>query len=1244
MTVNRTQSYSYPIEELLETRQIDSISKAFGLSVGPSSPLVKRVERCFGAVLSACQKGEWKKMKAHRFLINGLCDSKGATVLESALRFLKPADVETIFKENLAFCLSSGRLMESFHKMVQQGRMDLFKEALQHVDINHIDDEDQTLLHWTIQNRHFAAFSVLLACDQIDLEVTDRLGRTPALLAAELGQKKMIVAFIQQGVDPNQFTNDKKNVIHALAKGGCFELINALLLRGKIRSPINTCDIFGNTPLHTACTVRKNVATIKLLIDRGVKINTPNKEGDTPLHLAARGGDLEAVELLKSEGARWDIYNDKSLTAVDEALLRGFDVVASVFLKIDRSKLENLEGYKHDPGKLESEQKFLWARSNKKTDLQLFFLIKTSFYLFEKGGYQRSLKILNSALAILNQSQLDLPEIENFLFTRMSGIERVVARQKKYTIPSNYSFPVRAARKTLQQVRKQYLDGKHIVNFQKLYMTGYSFQEGEFSGILESFRKLTLEYKKILREQISDLMKFLGKKPKHRWACIGLGSMARGEMSPYSDLEFGFLIESTDDLEYFRDLSELLELRLINFGETEFQIAPKTSPTPDGFCLDAGGNGPLGNRDDYELIQTPKSLAGYLTVQKSEENVILPNILSTVCWVTGDSTLVDSYEREKNKALNKVQSRQKKSLPFRRSFALKLLKGHLSEFKPSLTIQKEELAAFGIKQELYRPFQAMIGSLALYYGLKSRSSFQRLEELQKRKIFSSENVRLVQRALARVFALRFEAHLFYRDEKDFLLQEKDSEKKDPNYFYLDQLKVYALNDTYQMLYPFHHACMAFFENQKNIALFQHPFNSNFFDQGLKALEAENFTEANALFQRNVIFNEKKSFAYFLKAYSILKSGKIEGVSSTLDSGLKGAYRDEDFAYCYLARAMLLNLQKKYGESLVMSNIGFFYAHSWFASSRWFVGARDKYTSLISMLVGEKFQSLNALSNFSNQGFFLKYLEAFNAYKPGKQGDEEYRDFVALYSKATEQSLMHEHMTGLMQLAQRYRKESKRAMAISTLFEIERFYTLHVGKDSIGLADCLRTEGEYYLGFGDGEKALLRFAHALWVIKSREGKAYEQVSFLTDLGNAYLSLKMYREAISFFKELERVAPSLGKKKLDELNHLMKQSKEESDKLLKELEITKDKLKVASIRESLGTLYFQQGAYKLAEESISSSLEFYQVIKDKTGAISRLKKIEEEFKKMIEVVEKIKRPDPLSTRMLMIKNQLYSWDLL
>ena len=95
---------------------------------------------------------------------------------------------------------------------------------------------------------------------------------------------------------------------------------------------------------------------------------------------------------------------------------------------------------------------------------------------------------------------------------------------------------------------------------------------------------------------LSEIYPALGK-PSFNFAVIALGSLARNEMSPYSDLEFAILVDNTSErsLHYIRRLVQWLELKVINLGETEIEVLDKgrLSPIKPGLNFDKGGNTPL---------------------------------------------------------------------------------------------------------------------------------------------------------------------------------------------------------------------------------------------------------------------------------------------------------------------------------------------------------------------------------------------------------------------------------------------------------------------------------------------------------------------------------------------------------------------------------------------------------------------------------------------------------------------------
>jgi ankyrin repeat protein len=72
-----------------------------------------------------------------------------------------------------------------------------------------------------------------------------------------------------------------------------------LLDRG---ADINTRDIFGWTPLHSAAYMRR-IDVIRVLLERGANTGPEDKQGRTPFSLAKKYGHDEIMKLLSEHGA-----------------------------------------------------------------------------------------------------------------------------------------------------------------------------------------------------------------------------------------------------------------------------------------------------------------------------------------------------------------------------------------------------------------------------------------------------------------------------------------------------------------------------------------------------------------------------------------------------------------------------------------------------------------------------------------------------------------------------------------------------------------------------------------------------------------------------------------------------------------------------------------------------------------------------------------------------------------------------
>lgn len=245
---------------------------------------------------------------------------------------------------------------------------------------------------------------------------------------------------------------------------------------------------------------------------------------------------------------------------------------------------------------------------------------------------------------------------------------------------------------------------------------------------------------------INQVLPFFGQ-PPCEFAIIPLGSTARSEMTPYSDLEFAILCEgneSDDDIKhYFRVITEYLYIKIANLGETRIRGEMSDFPRgvdftsdksiPRGFTFDPGKNTPLGKKGEYELIGTHGEIIRYLSIDFIKQNSTLWTILNTVSSENiiystkfGSSTVID-FIRIKNALINAVDYRK---------YLLNSMNMVLARFRVSLGKLEDKGRVLNVKYGLYRLPNMLIDLLAIYYKLSSVSSWARLREMYEKQLIS----------------------------------------------------------------------------------------------------------------------------------------------------------------------------------------------------------------------------------------------------------------------------------------------------------------------------------------------------------------------------------------------------------------------------------------------------------------------------------------------------------------------------
>ena len=134
-----------------------------------------------------------------------------------------------------------------------------------------------------------------------DINERNKKGQTPLILAIERNQTQQVDFLINHGAD-----------IHAEDKSGesafIYSIRAGLPMVEHVVTEKNSTerDSKGSTPLHLAVNHRASSDIIYYLIEKKSLINTRNKLGNTPLHIAAEKNYREAGEILLANNA--DIF------------------------------------------------------------------------------------------------------------------------------------------------------------------------------------------------------------------------------------------------------------------------------------------------------------------------------------------------------------------------------------------------------------------------------------------------------------------------------------------------------------------------------------------------------------------------------------------------------------------------------------------------------------------------------------------------------------------------------------------------------------------------------------------------------------------------------------------------------------------------------------------------------------------------------------------------------------------------
>lgn len=258
----------------------------------------------------------------------------GMTFLHLAINRGEAAVVKVLIDANAKLNKKDGSRNTPLHFAITEDQGEIVKIL---IDAGAVLDakEDCTFapLHLAVDKRKINVIRTLLEIGA-NQEKRNNAGDTPLHMAVNNGDGEILKIFIEANANLEVRNNDGDTPLHMAVNNGSGKIVK-ILIDGDVN--LNATNSSGNTPLHclafksTEITpvlpelrIRGIICSItiplnnflkvaKILIDANAELNPLNRDGVTPLHIAAHHGEPEMVQIFVEAGAilKLDSHSNK---------------------------------------------------------------------------------------------------------------------------------------------------------------------------------------------------------------------------------------------------------------------------------------------------------------------------------------------------------------------------------------------------------------------------------------------------------------------------------------------------------------------------------------------------------------------------------------------------------------------------------------------------------------------------------------------------------------------------------------------------------------------------------------------------------------------------------------------------------------------------------------------------------------------------------------------------------------------
>ncbi|KIC76768.1 TPR repeat protein, partial [Neochlamydia sp. TUME1] len=290
---------------------------------------------------------------------------------------------------------------------------------------------------------------------------------------------------------------------------------------------------------------------------------------------------------------------------------------------------------------------------------------------------------------------------------------------------------------------------------------------------------------------------------------------------------------------YFRNLTNLIHLQVINLGET---ILPALNIpclkaikffdgiTPRGFAFDGAGvegkgcKTPLGNGKTFELIQTPEKMAQYIGKNEKgqwwhEKEPHLPMELLNFTHLLGNEELTEQYRQN---VQHKLNAPYQQNLNIRQYLAHHhLVQEDMENFDPGMDNISKEGMLFKVKNDFYRFPHLAFDRLALLKKIEASDTFTRIDKLRELEIIMKGATEKLKDWMSVALFMRLKAYSHYQAQQEMMNPLlKPFGFEDPKLiqqqFALDHKALKKIKKIYHIFIPFYQVIQDFLAGNEDI--------------------------------------------------------------------------------------------------------------------------------------------------------------------------------------------------------------------------------------------------------------------------------------------------------------------------------------------------------------------------------------------------------------------------------------------